>query len=71
MEREVTCQSELLLTTAQVGMALAGFAGSALSVAPPRADSQLKRDRFRNMIELSLTLAAFGLLPFVPTGSVS
>jgi uncharacterized membrane protein YozB (DUF420 family) len=62
-------QSELLLTTAQIGMALAGFAGlvTLLGRPTPRADSRLNEIRFRSMIELSLTLAAFGLLPFVPT----
>jgi hypothetical protein len=62
-------QSELLLTTAQIGMALAGFAGlvTLLGRPSPRADSRLNEIRFRSMVELSLTLAAFGLLPFVPT----
>lgn len=62
-------QTELLLTTAQIGMALAGFAGlvTLLGRPTPRADSRLNEIRFRSMIELSLTLAAFGLLPFVPT----
>jgi hypothetical protein len=49
-------------------MALAGFAGlvTLLSRPTPRADSRLNEIRFRSMVELSLMLAAFGLLPFVP-----
>ena len=63
-------QSDLLLTTAQIGMALAGFAGlvTLLRRPGPRADPRLNEIRFRSMMELSLTLAAFALLPFVPTG---
>jgi hypothetical protein len=62
-------QTELLLTTAQIGMALAGFVGlvTLLGRPAPRTDSRLNEIRFRSMVELSLTLAAFGLLPFVPT----
>ena len=62
-------QADLLLTTAQIGMALAGFAGlvTLLGRPGPRADRRLNEIRFRSMIELSLTLAAFALLPFVPT----
>jgi hypothetical protein len=61
-------RADLLLTTAQIGMALAGFAGlvTLLSRPTPRADARLNEIRFRNMVELSLMLAAFGLLPFVP-----
>jgi hypothetical protein len=61
-------RADLLLTTAQMGMALAGFAGlvTLLSRPVPRIDSYLNEIRFRNMVELSLMLAAFGLLPFVP-----
>jgi hypothetical protein len=61
-------RSELLLTTAQIGMALAGFAGLAtlLGRPGPRASAQLNEIRFRSMVELSLALAAFSLLPFVP-----
>lgn len=61
-------RSDLLLTTAQLGMALAGFAGlvTLLGRPHPRADQRLSEIRFRSMMELSLTLAAFGLLPFVP-----
>ena len=61
-------RADLLLTTAQIGMALAGFAGlvTLLSRPTPRADGRLNEIRFRNMVELSLMLAAFGLLPFVP-----
>jgi hypothetical protein len=61
-------RADLLLTTAQIGMALAGFAGlvTLLGRPNPRADRRLNEIRFRNMIELSLALAAFGLLPFVP-----
>ena len=60
--------SDLLLTTAQIGMALAGFAGlvTLLGRPSPRADHRLNEIRFRSMIELSLALAAFALLPFVP-----
>jgi uncharacterized membrane protein YozB (DUF420 family) len=61
-------QSDLLLTTAQIGMALAGFAGLVTLLGRPslRADARLNEIRFRSMVELSLTLAAFALLPFVP-----
>ena len=61
-------RADLLLTTAQIGMALAGFAGlvTLLGHPNPRADGRLNEIRFRSMIELSLTLAAFGPLPFIP-----
>jgi len=61
-------QSELLLTLAQIGMAFAGFAGlvSLLGRPDPRASTRLNEIRFRSMVELALTLAAFALLPFVP-----
>jgi O-antigen/teichoic acid export membrane protein len=61
-------RSDLLLTTAQIGMALAGFAGlvTLLGRPEPRADARLNEIRFRNMVELSLALAAFSLLPFLP-----
>jgi len=61
---------ELLLTTAQIGMALAGFAGLVTLLGRPslRADPRLNEIRFRSMMELSVTLAALALLPFVPAG---
>ena len=61
-------QADLMLTSAQIGMALAGFAGlvTLLRRPGPRADAALNEIRFRSMIELSLALAAFSLLPFVP-----
>jgi len=61
-------QADLMLTTAQIGMALAGFAGlvTLLGRPAPRADARLNEIRFRSMMELSLTLAAFSLLPFIP-----
>ncbi|HXK24250.1 MAG TPA: hypothetical protein VMS55_16390 [Myxococcota bacterium] len=61
-------QADLMLTSAQIGMALAGFAGlvTLLRRPGPRADAGLNEIRFRSMIELSLALAAFSLLPFVP-----
>jgi len=61
-------RSDLLLTTAQIGMALAGFAGlvTLLGRPDPREDHRLNEVRFRSMVELSLLLAAFCLLPFVP-----
>ncbi len=63
-------QEELLLTTAQIGMALAGFAGLVTLLGRPslRADPRLNEIRFRSMMELSVTLAAVALLPFVPSG---
>jgi uncharacterized membrane protein YozB (DUF420 family) len=63
-------QEEILLTTAQIGMALAGFAGLVTLLGRPslRADPRLNEIRFRSMMELSVTLAAFALLPFVPSG---
>jgi hypothetical protein len=61
-------QADLMLTSAQIGMALAGFAGlvTLLRRPGPRADAGLNEIRFRSMIELSLALAAFSLLPFIP-----
>ena len=61
-------QSDLLLTTAQIGMALAGFASlvTLLGRAEPHADARLNEIRFRSMMELSLTLSVFALLPFIP-----
>ena len=61
-------QADLMLTTAQIGMALAGFASlvTLLRRPSPRADARLNEIRFRSMIELSLALAAFSLLPFIP-----
>lgn len=61
-------RSDLLLATAQIGMALAGFAGlvTLLGRPDPREDRRLNEIRFRSMVELSLLLAAFCLLPFVP-----
>ena len=61
-------QADLLLTTAQIGMALAGFAGLVTLLGRPslRADVRLNEIRFRSMVELSLMLVAFSLLPFVP-----
>lgn len=61
-------RSDLLLTTAQIGMALAGFAGLAtlLGRPSPKRDARLNAIRFRSMVELSLALAAFSLLPFLP-----
>ena len=61
-------QADLMLTTAQIGMALAGFAGlvTLLRRPSPRADARLNEIRFRSMMELSLTLAVFSLLPFIP-----
>jgi hypothetical protein len=59
---------DLLLTTAQIGMALAGFAGLITLLGRARAsgDARLNEVSFRSMMELSLTLAIFALLPFVP-----
>ena len=61
--------ADLLLTTAQIGMALAGFAGlvTLLGRARVPGDARLNEIRFRSMMELSLTLALFALLPFVPS----
>jgi hypothetical protein len=61
-------RSDLLLTTAQIGMALAGFAGlvTLLGRPSPKRDARLNAIRFRSMVELSLALAAFSLLPFLP-----
>ena len=61
-------RSDLLLTTAQIGMALAGFAGlvTLLGHPSPKGDARLNAIRFRSMVELSLALAAFSLLPFLP-----
>lgn len=61
-------RSDLLLTTAQIGMALAGFAGLVTLLRRPdhREDRRLNEIRFRSMVELSLLLAGFCLLPFVP-----
>ena len=60
--------SSLLLTTAQIGMALAGFAGLVTVLGRPvaRQERLLNEIRFRSMVELSLALVAFSLLPFVP-----
>src|SRR4029453_4937622 len=57
-----------MLTTAQIGMALAGFAGLVTLLRQPRhrADSRLNEIRFRSMMELGLTLSVFSLLPFIP-----
>lgn len=59
---------DLMLTIAQIGMALAGFAGlvTLLGRPGPEVSARLDELRFRSMIELSLTLSAFALLPFVP-----
>ena len=61
-------QADLMLTSAQIGMALAGFAGLVTLLRRPgaRADARLNEIRFRSMIELSLALATFSLLPFIP-----
>lgn len=61
-------QAELLLTIAQIGMALAGFAGlvTLLGRTAPEDRPRLDEIRFRSMVELSLALSAFALLPFVP-----
>jgi len=61
-------QADLMLTTAQIGMALAGFASlvTLLRRPTPRSDARLNEIRFRSMMELSITLAAFSLLPFIP-----
>jgi hypothetical protein len=61
-------ESSLLLTTAQIGMALAGFAGLITVLGRPlaRQERLLNEIRFRSMVELSLALVAFCLLPFVP-----
>jgi len=60
--------ADLFLTTAQIGMALAGFAGLVTLLGHTReaASARLNEVSFRSMIELSLTLAIFALLPFVP-----
>jgi hypothetical protein len=60
--------ADLLLTTAQIGMALAGFAGlvTLLARPSPSADVRLNEIRFRSMVELGLMLVAFALLPFLP-----
>jgi hypothetical protein len=60
--------ADLLLTTAQSGMALAGFAGLVTLLGRARApgNAHLNDVSFRSMMELSLTLAIFALLPFVP-----
>jgi hypothetical protein len=62
-------RADLLLTSAQIGMALAAFAGLVTLLGRPglRADTRLNEIRFRSMVELSLMLAAFSLLPFVPS----
>ncbi|HME72736.1 MAG TPA: hypothetical protein VKM54_23140 [Myxococcota bacterium] len=51
-------------------MALAGFAGLITLLGHPdlRADRRLSEIRFRSMVELSLFLVGFCLLPFVPIG---
>jgi len=61
-------QADLMLTTAQIGMALAGFAGlvTLLGRRGRRADPRLNEIRFRSMIELSITLTTFSLLPLIP-----
>jgi hypothetical protein len=61
-------QADLMLTTAQIGMALAGFAGlvTLLGHRNRRVDSRLNEIRFRSMIELALTLTTFSLLPLIP-----
>ena len=61
-------RADLLLTTAQIGMALAGFAGLVTLLGRPglREGFELNEIRFRSMIELSLFLVGFALLPFLP-----
>jgi len=61
-------EASLLLTTAQIGMALAGFAGLVTVLGRPvaREERLLNEIRFRSMVELSLALVTFCLLPFVP-----
>ena len=61
-------QADLMLTTAQIGMALAGFAGLVTLFARRGrgADGRLNEIRFRSMIELALTLTTFSLLPLIP-----
>jgi len=60
--------ADLFFTTAQIGMALAGFAGLLTLLGHTRdaANARLNEVSFRSMMELSLTLAIFALLPFVP-----
>jgi len=62
--------ADLLLTTAQIGMALAGFAGlvTLLGHANVSGNARLNEVGFRSMMELSVTLAIFALLPLVPHG---
>ena len=61
-------QSELLLTTAELSVAFAGFAslasilGRRLSQDDPRVDS----GRLLNMLTASLTVTALALAPFLP-----
>ena len=58
---------DLLLTTAEVGIAVAGFAGLASILGRSRTDYNPAVDalRLRLMLELSLLVVAFSLFPFV------
>jgi len=60
-------ESELLVTTAQVAIGLAGFSGVAgvLGARPGSASPEFQGARLRLMIETSLLAAGFSLLPMV------
>lgn len=57
--------SDLLLTTAEIGIAIAGFAGLASVVGRGRRGYNPEADslRLRTMLEVSLLVVAFSLLP--------
>ncbi|HVP27798.1 MAG TPA: hypothetical protein VMW35_01380 [Myxococcota bacterium] len=61
-------RADVLLTIAQIALALAGFSGLVTLLGRPsaRGGEELNQIRFRSMVELSLLLAAFALFPFLP-----
>ena len=61
-------EAELLLTTAEVAVAFAGFASlvSFLGRRFGRDDPRIDAVRLRGMLEISLITVAFALFPFVP-----
>ena len=59
---------DILLTTAEVATAFAGFAGVATVFAQRRSmdDARVNQFRLRTIIENGLLTVAFSLLPFLP-----
>jgi hypothetical protein len=61
-------RADLLLTTAEIAIAFAGFASivSVLGRGRSSDDSRLDALRLRAMLESALTVVVFALAPFIP-----